>query len=234
MWKVTKPWSDPVTQRKGEWVAEMMTAAPASANDLGVSPEAIVAQSALETGWGQSVVGRHNLFGIKADASWAGIRVLVHTREVLGGRTVMIDDWFRDYSSFAESIADHIRFLRKNSRYTIAGVFAGAGDETYFNALQRAGYATDPNYARAMLSVRDTIRTYFLPRMSEGDTPAQPRTLMVGDHGSDVAAVQAALSIKADGYFGPQTRAAVAAFQAFHHLTADGIVGNATRSAMKL
>lgn len=239
MLTIIQPWTDPTMQRKAEWVAQMQVDAKASANELGVSPEAITAQSALETGWGAHVTGQHNLFGIKADASWHGQRVLVHTREVLNGQSIMMDDWFRDYPSFAESIADHLEFLKKNSRYREAGVFDKLGDEMYFYALQRAGYATDPKYASQLIAVRDTIRNYFLPRMTAGlPLPIQPRTMSIGDRGTDVMELQLRLQNLgfdprgADGWFGNATQSAVMAFQRINGLAVDGVVGSTTRATL--
>lgn len=221
---------------RATWVRMMIEAAKPTAEKIGVSPEAIVAQASLESGWGQRKVGAHNLFGIKADSSWTGKRVVVRTREVYGGKEVMVDDAFRDYDSDAESIADHFAFLDRNSRYRAAGVFDGKGDVAYFEALQRAGYATDPNYASVLTAVLHTVQAIA------GSSPAaiQPRTLMIGMSGDDVAALQRALNEKcdamldADGVFGSTTMLAVRHAQEAAGLQVDGIVGPATRAALGL
>ncbi len=257
VYRLNFAWADGEMNRKGRWVADMMTGSQTSAARLKVSPEAIVAQAAQETGWGAHVVGQHNLFGIKADESWQGPKVLVRTREVINGQPVMIDDWFRDYPSFADSIADQLAFLQANHNYVDAGVFAGMGDVLYFQALQAAGYATDPHYAVNLIAVRDTVRSYFLPRIViEGDvvsTPAAPppatsppapasivgkhRWLMIGMAGTDVLQVQKKLGFAGpdhlDGRFGKDTRAAVIDFQRARPYVgeADGIVGDKTWAA---
>jgi hypothetical protein len=237
-------------QRKALWVAQMMDAAKASADKIGISRQAIVGQAALETGWGKSLVGTHNLFGIKATPDWKGLRVYVQTWEVFNGTRVEMGDWFRDYSSFAESVVDHLAFLEQNSRYRAAGVFDRKGDENYFGALQRAGYATDPRYAVNLLAMRDTIDSYFLRYMSEDPAappaavvvgpPRQARPwLTVGQHGALVLELQGRLTRHGwstngtDGWFGRDTRAAVLAFQRDVSLpSVDGIVGDETWRAL--
>ncbi|MCW5737989.1 MAG: glucosaminidase domain-containing protein [Enhydrobacter sp.] len=240
-WRVLRTWPDPEMQRRALWVAAMMDAARATADAIGISCQAIVAQAALETGWGKSLVGTHNLFGIKASAAWTGKRVLVPTREVIDGRTVFLNDWFRDYDSFAESIADHLSFLKTNSRYRAAGVFDRKGDAEYFRALQRAGYATDPNYATQLMAVRDTISTYFLAHMTEDPRVSEPPPavvpaarrpwLAIGAHGAAVIELQRLLRFAPadqDGWFGAVTRVGVMRFQNDNGLDVDGIVGDRT------
>jgi len=156
MRKVTTPFGDPNRQKIAVWAAAMLDAAEKTAKQIGCSPEAIVAQAALESGWGRASIG-HNIFGIKADASWTGKKQLVTTREFRNGQYVTIQDWFRDYDTFEESIEDHFRFLRDNARY--ANVFTAGSDEAYFTALQHDGYATDPHYAQSLIGVRNTVRS---------------------------------------------------------------------------
>jgi flagellar protein FlgJ len=123
-----------------------------AARALGVAPEALMAQAALETGWGRSVIhhedGRssHNLFGIKADARWSGEQVGVSSLEYIDGAMVRQRSAFRAYDSYAASFNDYVDFLKSNPRYGEA--LKRAHDPVAFSgALQRAGYATDPAYA---------------------------------------------------------------------------------------
>lgn len=248
VYRLTRTWSDPEMQRRAQWVANMMSGSEKTANLLGVSPEMIVGQSALESGWGRSAVGQFNVFGIKDQPNdeWHGKRVSVYTREVINGQEVMMYDWFRDYGSYQESIDDHFSFLQKNLRYAAAGVFEKKGDEHFAAALKKAGYATDPNYVQALIDMRDTVRNYFLPYMttsehalvSPPDVPTQSRRwLMIGSSGTDVAELQKKLGFVGkdiDGRFGPNTRAAVVAFQQAHPETgpADGVVGDRTHAAL--
>lgn len=239
VWRLTRTWPDARKQQLAEWTATMMTAAESTARQLGVSPQAIVTQAALESAWGAAAIG-HNIFGVKADASWTGARRLVWTREVLDGQSVMVEAWFRDYDSYEASIADHFAFLRANSRYAAAGVLNAASDIAYFEALARAGYATDPDYLQSLIAVFRSVHLFtrwMEPLDGTGvaaTPPAAPRLLMIGTAGPDVAALQERLVIRADGVFGGITREHVIAFQLDHELEPDGIVGPATRRALGL
>lgn len=128
---------------------------------LGVSADAIMAQAALETGWGKRLP-RHadgssslNFFGIKAQRGWDGARLDTVTHEHLGGRMQRVTDSFRAYDSVGAAFDDYAAFLRDNPRY--ANALAQGDDPARFAAgLQRAGYATDPAYASKLLKlVRD-------------------------------------------------------------------------------
>jgi flagellar protein FlgJ len=134
------------------FLRELWPHAERAARALGVAPEALLAQAALETGWGRHVARSadgspsYNLFGIKADPSWDGQLVQTSTVEFKDGVAVKTRAAFRAYDSFAESFADYVRFLQTNPRYQKA--LAAAQDPVaYVEELQRAGYATDPAYA---------------------------------------------------------------------------------------
>lgn len=233
--KISRPYSDPSMQRILEWTAKTLDASVATAKLIGCSPAAVTAQAAQETGWGKAAIG-NNLFGIKADASWKGLKQLRRTWESENGQVVYIDAWFRDYPTLDAGILDHFEFLKTNSRY--AKVFDpddSLSDEDYFARLAQAGYATDPKYAENLCAVLDSVNA-FRERMTDDDKPVviQPRTLLVGTNGSDVANLQRILNIETDGAFGPATRDCVMRYQAAHGLEADGIVGPATRASLKL
>ncbi len=128
-----------------------------AARDLGVQPQVLLAQAALETGWGQSVIGMagassHNLFNIKADPSWDGRRVSVPTLEYMDGIAVKRNDAFRAYDSYAASFDDYVAFLRENPRYGSA-LRQAADPQAFVQSLQTAGYATDPRYAQKITSI---------------------------------------------------------------------------------
>ncbi|MBZ4194408.1 MAG: flagellar assembly peptidoglycan hydrolase FlgJ [Candidatus Contendobacter sp.] len=135
------------------FVRRMWPHAQQAASRLGVAPEVLIAQAAHETGWGKSLPqfadGRssHNLFGIKANRSWEGERVVNSTLEFVGGVPVRQRDGFRAYGSYADSFNDYADFLQNNPRYGEALNQVKDGP-AYLHALQQAGYATDPNYAK--------------------------------------------------------------------------------------
>lgn len=135
------------------FVRRMWPHAQEAAQRLGVAPEVLIAQAAHETAWGKSVPrfadGRssHNLFGIKSSRGWEGERVVNSTFEFVGGVAIRQRDGFRAYPSYADSFNDYVKFLQVNPRYREALSLVNDG-AAYLRALQRAGYATDPGYAR--------------------------------------------------------------------------------------
>lgn len=126
-------------------------AAVESSRVTGIPPAFLVAQAALESGWGQSqprlADGRpsYNLFGIKAGANWNGPVVEAVTTEYIDGQMQRRVERFRAYGSYAEAFADHARLLSSAPRY--AAVLGSQDAASFAQGLQKAGYATDPNYA---------------------------------------------------------------------------------------
>ena len=131
-----------------------------AADKLGVDPAVLLAQAALETGWGRSV-SRHtdgrssyNLFNIKADARWDGERVSVETQEFRNGAFGREQAQFRAYDSFADSFDDYVNFLQNSTRYRPA-LDSAPDSHRFVSELARAGYATDPDYAEKIIGIID-------------------------------------------------------------------------------
>ncbi len=152
-------------------------AAERAAAEIGLSPEALLAQAALETGWGRHVMSRngggssHNLFGIKADPRWDGERVRRTTLEFKDGVALKTRAAFRAYDSFGHSLSDYVQFIQSNPRYRRA--LEQVEDERgYFRELQRAGYATDPKYAEKIEQIlnSDVMQKLRLPRQPDAST----------------------------------------------------------------
>ncbi|WP_295950596.1 flagellar assembly peptidoglycan hydrolase FlgJ [uncultured Xanthomonas sp.] len=139
------------------FVAKIWNHAQKAAQELGVDARALVAQAALETGWGRRGISRgdgassNNLFGIKA-TGWNGDRVTTGTHEYVDGVKQSQTADFRAYSSPAESFADYVRLLKTNPRYQQA-LKAGTDIRGFAQGLQRAGYATDPAYAAKIAAI---------------------------------------------------------------------------------
>ncbi|MCE5231800.1 MAG: flagellar assembly peptidoglycan hydrolase FlgJ [Mizugakiibacter sp.] len=141
-----------------EFVQALAPYAQAASKQLGVSARALLAQAALETGWGKHMPqhadgsASFNLFGIKAGDGWDGSRVNVPTLEFEDGVAVRRQDSFRAYASPAEAFADYTRLLGRSPRYAAA---LGRGDDVagFAQALQSAGYATDPAYAAKLRAI---------------------------------------------------------------------------------
>ncbi|MEH0742877.1 flagellar assembly peptidoglycan hydrolase FlgJ [Vibrio cholerae] len=143
------------------FVASMSPYAEKAAQALGVDSSLLLAQAALETGWGQKVINNsrgssNNLFNIKADRSWAGNKMSTQTLEYHQGVPVQERAAFRSYANFEESFNDYVRFLNQNPRYTTALKHNG-DDEAFIRGIHDAGYATDPDYADKVLSVKRRI-----------------------------------------------------------------------------
>ncbi len=149
------------------FVAALAPHAQAAAQKLGVSVRALLAQAALETGWGKHLPARHdgstsnNLFGMKAGTSWDGDKVSVPTLEYEGGVAVRRRDQFRAYGSPGDSFSDYADVLANNPRY--AGVI-GKGEDIhgFARALAHGGYATDPAYAAKLEAIANS------PEMRKG------------------------------------------------------------------
>ena len=149
-----------------EFVSAMMPMAEEAAGKIGVDPRYLVAQAALETGWGKSIIRQwdgsssHNLFGIKSHGAWDGESAKVLTTEYKGGKAVKEAAQFRTYDSFKESFQDYVSFLQSNKRYEDA-LDVTAKPEAFVRELQQAGYATDPHYARKVSQIARQMDTYM-------------------------------------------------------------------------
>jgi len=164
-----------------EFIATMLPMAEKAAARLGVEPRFLVAQAALETGWGKSMIRQqdgsnsHNLFGIKA-TGWKGASATVTTTEYVNGKATREKAGFRAYDSFEQSFNDYVRLLENNGRYQKAiQVASTSGDsEGFVNELQRAGYATDPQYARKINQIARKVQTY--QTIADASTASAMRT----------------------------------------------------------
>nr|WP_315253671.1 flagellar assembly peptidoglycan hydrolase FlgJ [uncultured Duganella sp.] len=124
----------------------------------GIPAKFMLGQAALESGWGKREIkardgsSSHNLFGIKASADWKGKVVEATTTEYVNGKAQTKVERFRAYDSYADSFKDYAKLITSNPRYE--KVLASAGDAASFaQGLQKAGYATDPNYANKLTSI---------------------------------------------------------------------------------
>ena len=141
-----------------EFIRSLLPAARKAASSLGLDPLALIAQAALETGWGKLMIktasgdNSFNLFGIKASRNWQGDTAVVDTLEYRQGVARKEQAKFRAYTSPEDSLRDYTEFIANSLRYQQA-VAAAAEPAAYFSELQAAGYATDPNYAQKIMSV---------------------------------------------------------------------------------
>jgi flagellar protein FlgJ len=171
--------SSPEAFVRSVWPHAQKTAAA-----LGVPAKALVAQAALETNWGKRLAGggSHNLFGIKAGAQWVGDKVSAATHEFVDGVRVAQHAAFRAYHSAADSFADYANLL-SGPRYAAA---RGTGDDThrFAQALQHAGYATDPSYAAKIAAIADGPTLHrALAGMTTSTSVASIATALPGTEG---------------------------------------------------
>ena len=136
----------------------MSPKAKQAAARLGVNPQVLIAQAALETGWGHKIIKRvdgsssYNLFGIKADQRWSGAQATVSTLEYSDGIMSRKVASFRAYDSFQHSFDDYVDFVKQGPRYQRALGHDGSAQH-YIQALQEEGYATDPAYAEKVIDI---------------------------------------------------------------------------------
>lgn len=163
-----------------EFVRAVLPHAERAAAELGIPARVLVAQAALETGWGRHAIRRGdgeqalNFFGIKADNRWSGEEVRTMTHEYQGGQMQPEQADFRAYESVGAAFDDYVAFLRSNPRY--AQALRHGGDARQFvGGLQKAGYATDPDYAHKIMRIAEG-RTMKLALAQAEQTP---RTITV-------------------------------------------------------
>jgi peptidoglycan hydrolase FlgJ len=154
-----------------EFVHRVLPSIQRAASELGVDPMGILAQAALETGWGQRMPHNadgspsHNLFGIKAGDEWTGARAQADTMEVTNGVATARRVSFRAYASIEQSVSDFAGLLKNSPRYR--DVLAAGSDPGAFVArLGQSGYATDPEYANKLNQIlhSDTLQSALAAR----------------------------------------------------------------------
>ena len=141
-----------------QFVSSVWEHAKTAAQKIGLNPAVMVAQAALETGWGKHIISKsdggssNNLFNIKSDKSWEGDKASKVTLEFEQGTAVKKQASFRAYDSIKDSVNDFVDFLTQNPRYEEALQNTAKPNE-FLDSLQKAGYATDPNYASKIKKV---------------------------------------------------------------------------------
>ena len=150
--------------KSGAFVASIAGAAQSASEALGVAPHVLMAQAALETGWGKKPLtdasgkDTHNLFGVKAGKDWQGKTATVTTTEYVNGVAQKKVDTFRAYDSYADAFSDYASLIKR--RFGDA-VGQGADAKSYGEALQSRGYATDPAYATKLALVAQRVQKHL-------------------------------------------------------------------------
>jgi len=147
-----------------DFVKKLMPHAEQASADTGIPAHLMVGQAALESGWGRREIkmpdgtNSHNLFGIKADPSWNGKIAEVTTTEYHNGLANKQVEKFRAYGSYAEAFKDYAGMLSSNPRYAEV-LKQGNNSQGFADALQKAGYATDPQYGEKLSKVINSVNT---------------------------------------------------------------------------
>lgn len=153
----------PATHRQRlSFVQRLAPYAQQAAAALGVSADSLIAQAALETGWGRHLPGAgsgtsNNLFGIKAGGAWSGQAVKATTTEYSQGTSSQLSQAFRAYSSVQQGVNDYVTVLRRSPGLQ-AALGTGENVSAFASALQQGGYATDPDYARKLIATAESVR----------------------------------------------------------------------------
>jgi flagellar protein FlgJ len=143
------------TQRAAQFVDQVLPTIRRAANALGVDPLGLLAQAALETGWGQRMPRTAdgspslNMFGVKAGEEWNGPRAVAETVEFNGAVAAQRRTAFRAYGSIEESVDDFAHLLANSPRYRDA-IAAGSNAQAYIHSIAKSGYATDPEYGNKL------------------------------------------------------------------------------------
>ncbi len=167
-----------LSEQQSKFVERLWQPAVAAQRETGLPAAFIIGQAALETGWGKHEIRKpdgstgHNLFGIKASSSWRGESTAALTTEFVAGKASKVTENFRTYASYADSMRDWAQLMVRSPRYS-AVVRDGQTVAGFAQGLQKAGYATDPEYAEKLskiinqtLTLKRTTHTADMPLKS--------------------------------------------------------------------
>lgn len=153
----------PLSGNSKDFFAKLALPAQVASEQSGIPHHLILAQAALESGWGQRQIRRengepsYNLFGVKASGNWKGPVTEITTTEYENGEAKKVKAKFRVYGSYLEALSDYVGLLTRNPRY--AAVTNASTAEQGAQALQNAGYATDPQYARKLTNMIQQLKS---------------------------------------------------------------------------
>jgi flagellum-specific peptidoglycan hydrolase FlgJ len=142
---------------KTDFLTQLTPAALECEKAAGIPHVFTLAQGALESAWGSSVLATKgfNLFGVKADASWHGATLVLPTKEHLSGKDVTVVAKWRKYANWGECMLDHAKFFHVNPRYKHA--LETTDPIEFARRVAAAGYATDPNYAQLIITIINSL-----------------------------------------------------------------------------
>lgn len=150
----------------GGFISRLLAPAVEVSRRTGIPHQLIIAQAALESGWGKREIRRengqpsYNLFGIKATPDWKGDTAEITTTEYINGVAQKVKAVFRVYRSYTDALHDYSALLVRNSRYQNVRL-AKTPEQAAF-ALQDGGYATDPQYAKKLIGIMQQIKNNIM------------------------------------------------------------------------
>lgn len=156
--------SGPIFSKTSDFINMLMPHAHVASQSTGIPAHFMLAQAALESGWGKHEIRRadnspsYNLFGIKAGSRWQGETVETVTTEYINGVPQKTVEKFRAYNSYEESFRDYANLLSNNPRYVNVVNTQNAAEFAY--GLQKAGYATDPQYGNKLMRILNNPALY--------------------------------------------------------------------------
>lgn len=150
---------------KNKFIEKVNIIAQEGYKKYNILPSLTIAQSILESAWGEKHIG-NNIFGIKKGSSWKGKTRVVTTTEYINGKKKIIKDEFRVYDSIEESIRDYLKLIGEISRYK--SVRMAEDYKTACENVYKSGYATDPNYSKKLIRIIEENHLYKFDKNNNG------------------------------------------------------------------
>jgi flagellum-specific peptidoglycan hydrolase FlgJ len=153
--------------KPADFFAKYAPDAQRTCHGTGLCASVCLAQAAIESGWGESGLTKraNNFGGIKAGSTWKGKVLVLPTREVIKGKSVVVQAAFRVYDSPADYFTGRLAFLKGLPRYK--RLFAADDFVAEAHLFQACGYATDPNYGATLVAV---VNRYGLTKYDDVPT----------------------------------------------------------------
>jgi|SRR6476660_2371825 len=129
-----------------------------------IIPDTVLTVTGVESNWGLSklAIMDNNFTGIKVGSGYKGKKSNYPTKEIINGKPVTVNAWFRSYSTPEDSFRDYVELINSSGRYK--SVKDKTTPQDQFKALQDAGYSTNPSYPQIMASALNTVKKYFTPQ----------------------------------------------------------------------
>jgi len=125
------------------------------ARNSGIPVAVMVAQSAIETGFGKSAPG-NNYFGMKGSGT-AGSNFLMTREEMTPGEEMSTKQNFAAYQKISDSFENYAELISGNERYSYATQAYSMDPEKFIIYIWGKGYATDSRYPLSVVAASKQI-----------------------------------------------------------------------------